>query len=83
MRKEKLKPCPFCGRKKHKVEPMASFGMVNERPIIDLWCIDCKCGVSMIQDNEEKVIKMWNKRTGKICSWFNSCHLVKESKALD
>ena len=60
-----LKPCPFCGRKGLKVEPMASFGIVNEKPVIDLWVIECKCGGQVVSDTEKNTIKAWNKRTGK------------------
>jgi len=59
---ETIKPCPFCGRKRQKVELLGSFGPVNEAAEIELWVIQCKCGAEMIQADGNKTIEAWNTR---------------------
>lgn len=58
----KLKPCPFCKRKRITSEPLGSFGPVNADPIFKLWVVECKCGVQMIKKTESETIKAWNRR---------------------
>ena len=58
----KLKPCPFCGRKRLKCEPLGDFGQVDDNPILSFWIIQCKCEAQVVAKGKEKTIKIWNKR---------------------
>lgn len=58
----KLKPCPFCGKKRLKSNFLGSFGPVDEDPVFSLWVIECKCGGQLITEGKNNAIKAWNKR---------------------
>ena len=54
MKAKKLKPCPFCGKKRIESSELGSFGLVNENPLLILWQVDCKCGAAVIMRGKEK-----------------------------
>ncbi len=61
--KEKLKPCPFCG-KNAKLEVLGSFGPVDYPDLsMNFWWVRCKCGVTaMASKYKACAIKAWNRR---------------------
>lgn len=55
---ERLKPCPFCGRK-GELRSMR-FGMERE-PRWAVTCVACAIAIGW-EDSEEEAVKRWNRR---------------------
>lgn len=57
----KLKNCPFCGKKPNK--PYSCMGLVHPKKKPVLWMIDCDgCQANIYASTKAQVIKAWNKR---------------------
>jgi len=60
MKKEELKPCPFCGSNDIRLMPRE----LPSTTIYDIWCHGCLAGFPSFEVKENAVIK-WNQRTSK------------------
>ncbi len=63
MKPMKLKPCPFCGSKAEF--GYSSLGPVNESPVLEFHCVDCKndeCSATISAKTKAKAVKAWNRR---------------------
>ena len=62
MAKEKLKPCPFCGREPKYITEDAS-------QMVTIYCRACPCEMSMFYGSradkgEGPIVERWNTRVG-------------------
>lgn len=57
---EELKPCPFCGCKNIKINPLFGVNIASYR----FTCPGCGC-CSGYENTEEAAAVLWNTRSGK------------------
>jgi len=62
-----LKPCPFC--KSNDLETHESVCHFNSCDVIHPAVVSCECGASMIADDLEGAIELWQKRRPSRQGW--------------